>query len=79
MAKHDDIAGALNLIAAVISSGLNDEGPGYVQDPCARWWLGLVGTEPAAVWSQWHRGDGDAAHPDYAPRRWCRPLPECRA
>jgi len=50
--KHGDLEEYVKFIAAVVRSGLEQEGPEYLQTPGGQFWCWLGGLEPQVVWEQ---------------------------
>ncbi len=66
-----DVSDYENLIAAVVGQGVREEGADYLLDPCASWWLGLVGVDPERAWVQSTRQSVRVSTHRFTPRSSC--------
>ncbi len=71
-----------NLAVAVVGLAIKEEGSDYLLDPCATWWLELVGVDPERAWVRAmrasRRGGSDESQPDCPakPLAWGNPPPD---
>lgn len=70
-----DVSDYENLIAAVVGLAVREEGADYLLDPCASWWLGLVGIDPERAWVRATRQSVRVSNYRFAPRSSCRAAP----
>lgn len=53
------------LAAAVIRSGIDATDGEWLRGECGRWWIGLTGLTPEAVWRAYHRAQQRKVIPQY--------------
>ena len=66
-----ELDGYERLVAEVIRSGLQVVGASYARSPCGRYWLTLLGIDPAYVFKRWYEREVGIPAPPYEPIERC--------
>ena len=64
-----DPSNITELAAAILRNAVHEDGPGYMLDPCARWWCDVLGMDARFLFRESSRIRRELRV--YKPRRYC--------